>query len=92
MTVPVGKEFEVRLSSSPTTGYIWQVAKLPESIQLSGSGSENVTSDLRPGDPTTQVFRFRTLKPGEGPITFSLKRPWESEAGQTHQVTVKSHS
>ena len=89
--VTVGEEFKERLESTPTTGYVWEVQTLPEGIQLLGSDYEKSSSGIRPGDPVTQVFRFRTLKAGEHIITFVLKRQWESNAVESHTVAVKTN-
>jgi predicted secreted protein len=87
--VPVGAEFTVRLKSTPTTGYVWEVHTLPESIQLLGSDYEKSAGVIQPGDQVIQVFRLRTLKPGEHIINFVLKRQWESNTIESHTVTVK---
>lgn len=89
--VAVGGEFTERLKSTPTTGYVWAVHTLPQGIQLLGSDYEKSASGIRPGDPVIQVFRFRTLKAGEHIITFVLKRQWESNAIESHAVTVKTN-
>jgi predicted secreted protein len=88
--IAVGKEFTVRLKSTPTTGYVWEVPSLPEGIQLLGSDYEKPEGDVQPGDPVIQVFRCLALKAGEHLITFVLKRQWESNAVESHVVTVKA--
>ncbi|HXQ35169.1 MAG TPA: protease inhibitor I42 family protein [Anaerolineales bacterium] len=87
--VKVDQEFRIPLQSIATAGYLWKVESLPEAIQLLGSENEKPASDTKPGDSTTQIFRFRTLKPGEHTITFLLSRPWENKAIQTRTVKVK---
>jgi len=87
----VGQEFAVRLKSTPTTGYVWEVQKLPEGIQFSGSDYERPGSNIQPGAPVTQVFRLQVRKPGEHTITFVLKRQWETNAIESHAVTVKAN-
>ena len=62
ITVAVAQEFVVRLKSTPTTGYVWEVQKLPEGIQFSGSDYEKPGGDIKPGAPVTQVFRFKSSK------------------------------
>ncbi|WHZ28182.1 MAG: hypothetical protein OJF51_002980 [Nitrospira sp.] len=91
IVVAVGGEFSERLTSTPSTGYLWVVHELPKSIQLLGSTYENPASGIRPGDPGTQVFRFRVLKAGEHIITFALKRQWERDAVESHTLTVKAN-
>jgi len=88
--VAVGQEFTVRLTSTPTTGYVWEVQKLPESIQLLGSDYEKPAGDIQPGNPMTRGFRFQARKAGEYIITFVLKRQWESNAIESYTVTVQA--
>ena len=89
--VAVSEEFTVRLKSTPTTGYIWQVHTLPEGVQPLGSDYEKAASGIQPGDPVVQVFRFRVVKAGEHTIALVLKRQWESNAIESHAVTVKAN-
>jgi len=89
--VAVGREFAVRLKSTPTTGYLWELHTLPEGAQLLGSDAEKPAVATQPGDPVIQVFRFRAEKAGEHIITFVLKRKWESSAIESHKVTVEAH-
>ena len=91
IAVAVAQEFMVRLKSTPTTGYVWEVQKLPEDVQFLGSDYENPGSNIQPGAPVTQVFRFQVRKAGEHTITFVLKRQWETNAIETHTVIVKAH-
>ena len=91
IAVAVGGEFSVRLKSTPTTGYLWEVQILPEGVQLLGSDYEKPAGRIQPGDPMIQVFQFRSLKAGEHIINFVLKRQWESNAVASHMVTVKAN-
>lgn len=88
--VAVGRDFSVRLKSTPTTGYVWEVHTLPEGVQFLGSDYEKPARGIKPGDPVVQTFRFRLLKKREHIINFILKRQWESNAIESHTLTVKS--
>lgn len=90
IAVALGQEFTVSLKSTPTTGYVWEVQKLPPDVVLSGSDYETPKGAIKPGSPVTQVFRLKVQKPGEYEITFVLKRSWENKAIETHKVTVKA--
>jgi predicted secreted protein len=87
--VTLGEEFKVCLKSTPATGYVWEIHTFPEGILLLGNDYEKPASGIQPGDPVSQVFRFRALNVGEHIINFVLKRPWESNATESHRVTVK---
>lgn len=91
INVKVGEEFTVPIQSTPTTGYVWEVQSLPQSIQFLDSDFEKPPGSVLPGAQITQVFRFQLLQAGEYPITFVLKRQWESNAAESLTVTVKSN-
>ena len=88
--VKVDHEFRIRLQSIGTAGYVWKIESLPDAIQLLGSENEKPGGDTKPGDSTTQIFRFRALKAGEYTITFLLARPWETRMIEAHEVIVKA--
>lgn len=88
--VKVSHEFRIPLKSIGTAGYLWKVESLPDAIQPLGSENEKPAADTKPGDSTTQIFRFRALKAGEYAITFVLSRSWENKALDSRTVTVKA--
>ena len=89
--VPVGGEFSVRLESTPTTGYVWDVDTLPESVELLGSEHEKPAPGAPPGAAVMQAFRFRVRKAGEHLIKFSLKRKWETHPIRSYTVRVEAN-
>lgn len=89
ITVAVNDEFTISLKSIATAGYIWKVESLPDAIQLLGTENEKPAGDVKPGDSTDQIFRFRADKTGEHKIRFALGRPWENKAIQSRTVTLK---
>ena len=89
--VKVDQEFRIPLKSIATAGYVWKVQTLPDEIQLLGSEYEKPAGDVKPGDSTTQAFRFRAPKAGEYTITFILSRPWENKEIKSRTVTVKAN-
>ena len=89
ITVAMNEEFTISLKSIATAGYLWKIESLPNAIQLLDTENEKPAGDTKPGDPTTQVFRFRAQEAGEHKITFVLARPWENKAIESKTVTVK---
>lgn len=89
ITVAADEEFTISLKSIATAGYLWKVDSLPEGIQLLGTENEKPAGDVKPGDSTGQIFRFRAHKTGEHRIVFKLGRPWENKAIESRTVTVK---
>ena len=88
--VKVDHEFRIRLQSIGTAGYVWKIESLPDAIQLLGSENEKPGGDTKPGDSTTQIFRFRALRTGKHVFMFALARPWEITAIESHTVTVNA--
>lgn len=86
-----GGEFTVRLKSTPTTGYVWEVHTLPEGVELLGSDYEKPATGIQAGNPVIQVFQFRAQRAPKHKINFVLKRRWESNAVEYHTVTVKAN-
>jgi predicted secreted protein len=89
ITVAVDDEFTISLTSIATTGYVWNVESDPDAIQLLGRENETASREAKPGDSSSQIFRFRAHKTGEHKIVFELGRPWENKAIETKTVTVK---
>ena len=92
IAVGVDEEFAIPLQSSATAGYLWKIESLPEGVEHLGSENQNPAGEMKPGDPTTRVFRFRARKAGEYKLTFELARSWENTAIDTKSVTVKATS
>jgi predicted secreted protein len=89
--VKVDQEFKISLKSIATAGYVWKIESLPDAIQELGSEIQRPSVDTKPGDATTQVFRFRARKAGEYSINFVLARLWENKAIESHTVIVKAN-
>ena len=89
--VKVDQEFTIPLKSIGTSGYVWKIESLPDAIQLLGTENEKPARDIKPGDSTSQDFRFRALKAGKYTILFVLARPWENKTIETHTVTVRAN-
>jgi predicted secreted protein len=89
IAVAVNDEFTISLKSIATAGYLWKVESLPDAIQLLGTENEKPAGEMKPGDSTGQLFRFRAHKTGEHKIKFALGRPWEDKAIESEAVTVK---
>jgi predicted secreted protein len=85
--VEAGTPFEVELASTPTTGYVWEVASLPSGVDLVGSDVA-IPADAAVGDGGVQVFRLRASEPGRHRLTFVLKRRWEAEGIEHHVVEI----
>ena len=61
-----------------STGYLWALAHMPDSINLVDISFESSHSHII-GSSETQVFTFVALAKDENYIEFNLLRPWEPE-------------
>lgn len=84
----VGDVFSVRLKSTPTTGYLWQIAMLPSGLSAEGSATEKQSGFEKPGDSGVQIFQFRAVVSGDYQIEFVLKRSWEQTPIETRRSTI----
>ena len=76
-----GEEFEIGLTSTPSTGYVWDWVACPAEIESVPSKDARPVDDTRSvGGSGTQVFRFRATATGAYTIVFVLKRPWEKRS------------
>ena len=91
ISVRAGEEFEINLTSTPSTGYDWSVANCPARITfiddryLLPASEPEIT-----GSAGTHIFRFRTTVQGTFAIRFGLKRSWEKSSirSRTFEVSV----
>ena len=82
-------EFAISFESIATAGYLWKIESLPDAIQLLGTENKKPVGDEKPGDSTSQTFRFRARETGDYKIQFALGRPWENKAIEITTVTVR---
>lgn len=87
--VQVGAVFEVRLGSSAATGYRWELGAAPDGIELLGH-DDTRAAGAQIGDAGTQVFHLRAGGAGRFVLRFVLKRRWEAEPIETHEVEVRA--
>jgi inhibitor of cysteine peptidase len=78
VNLAVGDELEVRVGSTPGTGYAWGVAMNdPAVLEPVGKPIDEKSLDARPGSPGSRVFRFRAAKAGSSSLGLVYERPWE---------------
>jgi len=90
LNVTVQQEFCIRLESTPSTGYIWEISELTWEIKFLGSFIDQQQRESTAGGSSIQEFRFTASKSGEFKISFALKRSWESEATQNQIILVQA--
>ena len=76
----VGDELDVRVGSTPGTGYSWSVAMNDGAVlDPIGKPVDDKSSDPRPGAPGSRLFRFRAAKAGSSSLGLVYERPWEKD-------------
>jgi len=88
ISVAMGEEFTISLSSIATAGYLWKIESLPSAIEFLRTENEKPEADTKPGNATNQIFRFRAKEAGKYSITFEMARPWENKAIELRTITV----
>lgn len=78
LTVKVNEKFRINLESNPSTGYQWISEYDHVFLKLRSKYIPPKDDDLIVGEPGTQKFVFKALKPGETDITLNYARPWEN--------------
>ena len=81
--IKAGDMLEVRLSSNPSTGYMWYVH--PKSTALLRLTGQTQTKPPEPGEgqpmvmgqPIVQVFTFQPRRKGDGILLLRYVRSWE---------------
>lgn len=90
----VGDTLEVRLSSNPSTGYMWYIH--PKSTALLRLTGQTETKPEEPGEgqpmavgrPIVQVFTFQPKRTGDGILLLHYVRSWEKPALGEEQFTL----
>jgi inhibitor of cysteine peptidase len=78
VNLAVGDELEVRVGSTPGTGYSWSVTMNdPAVLEPVGKPIDEKSAGARPGTPGSRVFRFRAAKAGSSSLGLVYERPWE---------------
>ena len=70
----------VRLPSNPSTGYDWEIVRMPDFlVQV---GERKFTSDAKGsgmvGVGGVTIWRFQVIGSGNGILGFAYRRPWET--------------
>src|SRR5665648_174517 len=73
-----GSSLKLSLKGNPTTGYLWQVIEIDDSI-LKPVGESKYKSDSNlAGSAGEFTFLFSAQKPGQTTLKLGYLRPWES--------------
>jgi len=86
----IGDEFVVVLEGNPTTGYLWEVEAVDESILQQVGESEFLSDSKVPGSGGKLTLVFRAMAPGQTTLRLVYHRPWEEDVEplKTYEVNV----
>jgi inhibitor of cysteine peptidase len=92
--IKAGDTLVVRLSSNPSTGYMWYIH--PKSTALLRPTGQTQTKPEEPGDgrpmavgrPIVQVFTFQPRRKGDGILLLHYVRSWEKPMLGEEQFTL----
>ncbi|MDX2216621.1 MAG: protease inhibitor I42 family protein [Oculatellaceae cyanobacterium bins.114] len=89
--VKVGDTILIHLSENSTTGYVWSIDPIPESIIELQDSAVSKQSSLWIGSRGERLLTFQTKQPGFATIHFKLSRPWKdsSEPRQQFGITIQ---
>lgn len=94
VAITTDQVLEVRLPSTPSTGFGWYLKNTDQSL-VTQTGEEDFISDnpTNPiGNSGTQIMRYIGKNGGTADLEFVYKRPWENESlpADNYKITVVS--
>ena len=89
LTAALGAEFQVTLESTPSSGARWSFLPDPGGPELVREEAPTAVGAV--GDPTNQIFVFRSASRGTYTLRFVLKRSWENASRRETTVRVDVH-
>ncbi|MEW6258525.1 MAG: protease inhibitor I42 family protein [Thermodesulfobacteriota bacterium] len=80
--VRLGAPLSIELASNPTTGFLWKIATI-DNTMIRPDGEEIYIPDRVPpgivGSGGKTIFPLRLLRPGRTEIVFEYRRPFEKK-------------
>ncbi len=88
VTIKMGDVLEVRLTSNPTTGFMWYLHK--QSTALLKLTGQTQTQSTQPGvgRPIVQIFEFAPKAQGTGVLLLHYVRSWMNPDPDEEQFTL----
>jgi predicted secreted protein len=88
--VRAGEVIELSLPMQAGTGYIWEVHHLDQKhLKAVHTEIRSLSGQNLPGGPMLQVWRLKTLAPGETKLKLDYLRPWEGRSKAVKHFEVK---
>ncbi|MRH89014.1 peptidase inhibitor I42 [Nocardia sp. SYP-A9097] len=87
----IGQGLTVRLTANPSTGYLWELTQLDQSMVRQDGGAE-YEQDASPRDMVgvggTSIWRFTARAPGATRLVLEYRRPWEQGIEPAERFTL----
>lgn len=92
ISVPVDATFSITLPANPTTGAMWGLRHMPDSVMLMSAGysPSPTTAPEVVGSGGEFSYTFKVTGPDSGTINLGYGRPWEKEAWATRVINLKT--
>ncbi len=87
-TVRVGQQFAIDLEAIPGAGYMWEIARIADEIELIDQRVVSISKEI--GGNSTQRFVLVAKAPGSYSLEFQLKRKWEAEPARKSLISIKA--
>jgi predicted secreted protein len=91
IALTVGDIVQIELPTRGGTGYTWMVNTPGAPCLKLMSQATRAASEIRPGSPVMQVWRFKAVQPGACEIKMAYYRPWEGVGKAVDHFVVKVH-
>jgi predicted secreted protein len=86
--VQVGKKFSIDLEAMPGAGYMWEMTRVPEEIELISQDVVSISKAI--GGSSTQRFLLLAHASGSYELVFQLKRSWEPDPARTCRFSIRA--
>lgn len=87
-SIKLNQQFQIPLTSNPSTGYSWNVSYDPKYVKLISQRFVTSNRGNVVGAGGKDIFLFKAIKTGQTTITFKYQRAWEKEPIQTKQYNI----
>ena len=87
LLVQVGQSFAIDLEAIPGAGYMWELARQPEEVELTSQEVVAIAKEV--GGSSTQRFTLVAHQPGSYSLEFELKRKWEKDPVKTSVFSIQ---
>ena len=78
VNVSKGQQFQIELTSNPTTGFTWQLNDMYDHTTVRYISNQFTPATNNIGSPGLDVWTFEALRPGITDLQFSYSQSWDT--------------